>query len=234
MPTPPTAPLNEEDVPSAAELPRRVLLVDDHPLFREGLAAAIDADDAFTVVAEAATADQALAEARRTRPHVVVMDLGLPGLSGIEATRALLSDRPGLRILVMTMSEDTDSLLAAVRAGAHGYILKGAPRQETLRALHTVAEGGAVFSPGMTRSITTLLTARHTGSARQAFPALTTREREILDLLARGLTYRQIARRLVIADKTIRNHAGSIFAKLQVHDRAEAILRAREAGLGHD
>jgi DNA-binding NarL/FixJ family response regulator len=234
MPAPRTAPPVEGGAPPEDVLPRRVLLVDDHPLFREGLAAAVDADDAFSVVAEASTADQALAEARRTRPHVVVMDLGLPGTSGVEATRMLLSRHPDLRVLVMTMSEDTDSLLAAMRAGAHGYILKGAPRQETLRALHTVAEGGAVFSPAMARSISGLLADRRTDSARQAFPVLTPREREILDLLARGLTYRQIARQLVIADKTIRNHAGSIFAKLQVRDRAEAILRAREAGLGRD
>jgi DNA-binding NarL/FixJ family response regulator len=216
-----------------AEPPHRVLLVDDHPLFREGLAAAIDSDQAFTVVGQAATAEEAIAEADRTGPDVVIMDLGLPGRPGVEAIRALLAAHPGLRILVMTMSEDRDSLLAAMRAGSHGYILKGAPRTETLWALHTVAHGGAVFSSRVAQSVTHLLTAGDTSTARQAFPALTARELEILDLLARGRTYRQIARDLVVTEKTIRNHAGSIFAKLQVPGRAEAIVRAREAGLGN-
>lgn len=160
------------------------------------------------------------------------MDLGLPGVSGTEATRILLSARPDLRILVMTMSEDSDSLRAALNAGAHGYILKGAMRDETLRALHTVAEGGAVFSPGVAVLVSEAINGSASVPAQRVFPALTPREREILALMARGLTYGQISRKLVITDKTIRNHAGSIFAKLQVHDRAEAIVKARDAGLG--
>ncbi|MGO4756750.1 LuxR C-terminal-related transcriptional regulator, partial [Streptomyces sp. 2MCAF27] len=165
-------------------------------------------------------------------PDLVVMDLGLPGRSGTEAIRRILCARPEARVVVMTMSEDDDSLLAAMRAGARGYLLKGAGRDEILRALHTVARGGAVFSPRMAERLGTLLGSFGTASAKEAFPTLTAREREVLELLAGGLGYRQIAQRLVVTDKTVRNHVGSIFAKLQVRDRAQAIVRAREAGLG--
>ncbi|MDT0547287.1 MULTISPECIES: response regulator transcription factor [Streptomyces] len=210
----------------------RVLLVDDHPLFREGLAAAVNLDEAFAVVGQAASAEEAVTEAARTEPDLVVMDLGLPGRSGTEATRRILCAHPDARVVVMTMSEDDDSLLAAMRAGARGYLLKGAGRDEILRALHTVARGGAVFSPRMAERLGSLLGSFGTASAKEAFPTLTAREREVLELLAVGLGYRQIAQRLVVTDKTVRNHVGSIFAKLQVRDRAQAIVRAREAGLG--
>ncbi|GAA0471540.1 response regulator transcription factor [Streptomyces sp. NPDC046215] len=215
-----------------AARPWRVLLVDDHPLFRDGLAAAIDLDPGFTVVARAATGEEALAAAADSTPDLVVMDLGLPGLSGIETTRQLRERHPDVRVLVMTMSEDDDNLLAAVRAGARGYLLKGAVREEILHALHTVGRGGAVFSPRMAERLGALFTAFGSAPAKEAFPTLTAREREVLDLLAAGLSYRQIAQRLFVADKTVRNHVGSIFAKLQVHDRATAIVRARDAGLG--
>lgn len=218
---------------AAAQGPQwRVLLVDDHPLFREGLAAAVNLDEAFTVVGQAASAEEAVTEAERTEPDLVVMDLGLPGRSGTEATRRILCARPEARVVVMTMSEDDDSLLAAMRAGARGYLLKGAGRDEILRALHTVARGGAVFSPRMAERLGSLLGSFGTTSAKEAFPTLTAREREVLELLAGGLGYRQIARRLMVTEKTVRNHVGSIFAKLQVRDRAQAIVRAREAGLG--
>lgn len=210
----------------------RVLLVDDHPLFREGLAAAVDLDADFAVVAQAATGEEALVEAARAAPDLVIMDLGLPGQSGIETIRLLLRAHPGVRVLVMTMSEDDDNLLAAMRAGARGYLLKGAVREEILHALHTVGRGGAVFSPRMAECLGRLFTALGASPAREAFPTLTDREREILDLLAGGLTYRQIAQRLFVAEKTVRNHMGSIFTKLQVHDRASAIMLARDAGLG--
>ncbi|MFF2184911.1 response regulator [Streptomyces sp. NPDC058155] len=212
--------------------PLRVLLVDDHPLFREGLAAAVDLDDGFSVVAQASTGEEALTEAARTTPDLVVMDLGLPGLSGIETTRRLLTDRPETRVVVMTMSEEDSNLLAAMRAGARGYLLKGAVREEILHALHTVGRGGAVFSPLMAGRLGSLFAAMGSAPAREAFPTLTSREREILELLAGGLSYRQIAQRLFVVDKTVRNHVGSIFSKLQVHDRAAAIVRARDAGLG--
>ena len=189
----------------------RVLLVDDHPLFREGLAAAVNLDDAFTVVGQAASAEEAVAEAERVGPDLVVMDLGLPGRSGTEATRRILCAHPEARVVVMTMSEDDDSLLAAMRAGARGYLLKGAGRDEILRSLHTVARGGAVFSPRMAERLGTLLGSFGTASAKEAFPTLTAREREVLELLAVGLGYRQIAQRLVVTDKTVRNHVGSDF-----------------------
>jgi DNA-binding NarL/FixJ family response regulator len=210
----------------------RVLIVDDHPLFREGLAAAVDLDDDFTVVAQVSTGEQALAEAARTAPGLVVMDLCLPGRSGIETTRELLHAHPEVRVVVMTMSEDDDNLLAAIRAGARGYLLKGAVREEILHALHTVGRGGAAFSPRMAERLAALFASFAGAPAKEAFPTLTAREREILDLLASGLTYREIAQRLFVVDKTVRNHIGSIFAKLQVHDRATAIVRARDAGLG--
>ncbi|MBT2385943.1 response regulator transcription factor [Streptomyces sp. ISL-11] len=223
------APVGDRDEEAPAW---RVLLVDDHPLFREGLAAAVDLDEGFTVVAQAATGEEALTEAARTTPDLVVMDLGLPGQSGIETTRQIRERLPGTQVLVMTMSEDDDNLLAAIRAGARGYLLKGAVREEILHALHTVGRGGAVFSPRMAERLGALFAAFGSAPAKEAFPTLTAREREILDLLAAGLSYRQIAQRLFVADKTVRNHVGSIFTKLQVHDRATAIVRARDAGLG--
>jgi DNA-binding NarL/FixJ family response regulator len=210
----------------------RVLLVDGHPLFRQGLAATVDLDDGFTVVGQAHSGESALEVAARVLPDLVVMDLGLPGISGIEATRRLLRAHPGTRVVVMTASEDDDNLLAAMRAGARGYLFKGAVCEEILRALHTVGNGGAVFSPAVAERLGALFASFADAPAKEAFPTLTAREREILDLLAGGLSYHQIAHRLFVADKTVRNHVGSIFSKLQVNDRAGAIVRARNAGLG--
>ncbi|PSM38907.1 DNA-binding response regulator [Streptomyces dioscori] len=210
----------------------RVLLVDNHPLFRQGLAAAVDLDDGFTVVGQAHSGESALEVAARVLPDLVVMDLGLPGISGIEAIRRLLRVHPGTRVVVMTTMDDDDNLLAAMRAGARGYLLKAAVCEEILRALHTVGNGGVVFSSAVAERLAALFASFAGAPAKEAFPTLTAREREVLGLLADGLGYHQIAHRLFVADKTVRNHVGSIFSKLQVNDRAAAIVRARNAGLG--
>ncbi|MGG8408086.1 response regulator [Streptomyces sp. 12297] len=214
--------------------PVTVLLVDDHPMFLEGLRGTLLPQEGFHVVGEASTAEEAAALSAGTRPQVVVLDLGLPDASGIELTRRLLSDRPDARVLVLSMSDDDDNVLAAMRAGAGGYLVKGADRAEILAAVRTVAAGGAVFGPRVAARLQSFFDSLAAAPGRQAFPDLTPRELEILDLLARGLEYRQIARRLTISDKTVRNHVTNIFTKLQVNDRAQAIVRARNAGLGTD
>ncbi len=211
----------------------RVLLVDDHPLFRAGLRVALDSADGIEVVAEADDAEQALPLARELAPDVVVMDLHLPGQSGIETIRMLTRDHPAIRVLVLTMSEDDDTLVASLRAGAKGYLVKGSDREEVLQAVRTVGTGGAIFCPHAAERLTALL-AGEIGATetRAAFPTLTTRERQILDLLARGHDNRRIARDLTLSDKTVRNHVSNLFAKLHAANRAEAIVRARNAGLG--
>ncbi|MGW0535661.1 response regulator [Streptomyces sp. NPDC003032] len=211
-----------------------VLLVDDHPMFLEGLRGVFLPQDGFRVVGVAGGADEAVALSVSAAPQVVVLDLGLPDGSGIEVTRRLLVDRPDVKVLVLSMSDDDDNVLAAMRAGAHGYLVKGADREEILTAMRTVARGGAVFGPRVALRLRTYFDSLAAAPGRSAFPELTPRELEILDLLAGGLNYRQIARRLTISDKTVRNHVANIFAKLQVNDRAQAIVRARNAGLGAD
>jgi DNA-binding NarL/FixJ family response regulator len=210
-----------------------VVLVDDHPMFREGLRGALLPVDGFRVVGEASSAREAVAVVERTVPSVVMLDLGLPDASGIEVTRRLLDLATAPRVLVLSMSEDDDNILAAVRAGACGYLVKGAGRPEILAAVRTAALGGAVFSPQIAARLQCFLGALAAVPGRTAFPELTPRELEILDLLAQGLDYRRIARRLTISDKTVRNHVTNVFAKLQVNDRAQAIVRARNAGLGN-
>nr|WP_171139711.1 response regulator transcription factor [Streptomyces sp. S3(2020)] len=209
-----------------------VLLVDDHPMFLEGLRGVFLPQDGFRVVGVATSAEEAIALSVSTSPRVVVLDLALPDASGIEVTRRLLDDRPDVKVLVLSMSDDDDNVLAAMRAGAHGYLVKGADREEILTAMRTVARGGAVFSPLVAGRLRTFFDSLAAAPGRSAFPELTPRELEILDLLAGGLNYRQIARHLTISDKTVRNHITNIFTKLQVNDRAQAIVRARNAGLG--
>jgi DNA-binding NarL/FixJ family response regulator len=210
---------------------RRVLVVDDHPLYREGLVTALSMLDGVDVVGEAGDGAQAVELALQLAPDVVVMDLNLPRLGGIEATRRISGELPGTAVLVLTMLEGDDALFAAMRAGARGYLLKGADRQEIARALETVANGEVVFSATLASRVLAWF-ARGGGSAAVPFPELTEREREILDLVARGLTNAAIARRLVVSDKTVRNHVSNVFGKLHVADRAEAVARARDAGLG--
>lgn len=213
--------------------PLRVLLVDDHPLYREGLAVALTAMPDVEVIGESGDGESALRLAAEAAPDVVLMDLHLPGISGVEATRRLMDSHPDMAVLVLTMLDGDDSVFAAMRAGARGYLLKGADRAEIARALAAVAAGEVVFSAGVASRVLAFFSRGSRGrQALSPFPDLTDREREVLDLVARGLTNSAIAARLVVSEKTVRNHVSNVFAKLQVTRRSEAVARARDAGLG--
>jgi len=212
----------------------RVLLVDDHPVFRHGLAALLSALPDIQVVGQGATGHDAVRLAAELRPEVVVMDLNMPELNGVEATRQVTKDDPNVGVLVLTMFEDDDSVFAAMRAGARGYLVKGADSPEVLRAITAVAGGEAIFGPSIAQRVLGYLTRPLSVLDGRVFPDLTSREREILELVAAGLGNAAIANRLSLSPKTVRNHVSSIFTKLQVADRAEAIVRARRAGLGLD
>ncbi len=209
----------------------RVLVADDHPAFRAGLQLMLaDAPD-LEVVGLAENGDQAVELAEPLRPDVVVMDLRMPGLDGIGATRRLLELDPAVGVVVLTMFEDDDSVFAAMRAGARGYLLKGAEQDEILRAIRAVAAGEVLLGQSIARRVIEHFSSGD-GSARAAFPALTERERQVLDLIAAGKGNAVIAHDLVLSLKTIRNHVSNIFTKLQVSDRAAAIVKARDAGFG--
>jgi DNA-binding NarL/FixJ family response regulator len=216
--------------------PIRVLVVDDHTLFREGLTALLLAAPDIEVVGEAGTGADALAQAQALTPDVILMDIMMPDLNGIDATRRVLATQPGAGVIMLTMLEDDDSLFAAMCAGARGYILKGADKVEVLETIRAVAEGRALFGPVIAARLTRFF--QNAGQVVGAsgallpFPELTDREREVLDLIAQGENNRQIARQLHITAKTVSNHISNIFNKLQVADRAQAIVKARQAGLG--
>lgn len=213
----------------------RVVLVDDHPMLRRGLRSLLEEVGGATVVGEAGDGETAIALSLELEPDVVVMDLAMPGVSGIEATRRLADARPDLGVLVLTMSDDDASVFAALRAGARGYVLKGQAGTEFLDAVRAVARGEAVYGPGVAGRIRGFLLGGPSGAASAGaspFPELTPREREILDLLADGCPNAEIARRLFLSPKTVKNHLTNVFAKLQVADRAQAVVRARQAGLG--
>jgi DNA-binding NarL/FixJ family response regulator len=214
--------------------PLRVVVADDHPLFRDGLVAALAMIDGVEVVATAADGEQAIAVTRELEPDVVLMDLAMPGVNGIEATHTILQTHPGTAVLVLTMAESDDSLAAALRAGARGYLLKGADRQEISHALRSVADGQAVFGTGVADRILNRLTEPPRGKTHysSAFPQLTDREIEILGLLARGLSNHAISTRLYLSDKTVRNHVSNILTKTGAPDRHTAADMARRAGLG--
>jgi DNA-binding NarL/FixJ family response regulator len=207
----------------------RVLIADDHPVFRAGLRTALHVGGAVELVGEAATGAEAVAAAAELRPDVVVMDLHMPELNGIEATRRIVAEHPATGVLVLTMFEDDESVFSALRAGARGYLLKGAGPEEIGRAIDAVGRGEAIFGPGVARRAIDLMTAPR---RPEPFPELTHREREILELIAQGWSNGRIAHHLTVSDKTVRNHVSNILTKLQLPDRAQAIVRAREAGLG--
>ena len=213
----------------------RVLVADDHPVFRRGMRAVLGAERDTEIVGEATDGAEAVALAIELQPDVILMDLNMPNMSGIEATRRILEETTDTGILMLTMFEDDKSILAAVRAGAHGYVLKGADGTAMLRAIRAAASGEAIFSPAITQRLTDYFAMPGRGAEttnEQAFSDLTEREREILALVAEGYTNNAIASRLYLSPKTVRNYVSSIFTKLGVADRSQAIVRAREAGLG--
>ncbi len=212
----------------------RILIADDHPVFRYGMKALLHSVAGLEVVGEAATGEEAIAAAQSLQPDVVLMDVKMPGTGGIEATRRIVQAQPEVGIVVVTMLEEDDAVFAAMRAGARGYLVKGADQEEVLRAIRAVASGEALFGQAIARRVMHFFAAPREAAARTAFPELTEREREILLLVAEGRSNTQIAQRLLLSEKMVRNHISTIFNKLQVPDRAEAIVRAREAGLGSE
>jgi DNA-binding NarL/FixJ family response regulator len=215
-----------------SETPIRVVLADDHPVVRAGLAALLTSLPGIEVVGVAATGREAIREVLTHHPDVAVLDLQMPDLDGFAATRELTRSAPDVAVLVLTMFEDDDSVFAAMRAGARGYLVKGAEQDEIARAIHAVASGEAIFGPGVARRVLALFAAPP--ATEVPFPELTAREHEILDLLAAGLSNPAIATRLSLAAKTVANNVSSIFTKLHVADRPSAIVRARDAGLGRE
>ena len=213
--------------------PTRILIADDHSHFRQGLSALLLSAPDVEVVGEAASGEEAISLAGELQPDVIMMDLDMPGTGGIEATRQILNTSPHISILVISMHEDDGSLFAALQAGARGYLLKGAPKAEILRAIRAVASGEAIFGPTIAKRLMSYFATPHPRNAPpEVFPELTEREREILTLVAEYQTNPEIARRLHLTPKTVRNHVSNIFTKLHVADRAQAIIRAREVGLG--
>lgn len=210
----------------------RVLVVDDHPVFRMGMAALLDSIDGIAVVAQADSADAAVAAADEHGLDVVIMDLHLGDSSGVDATREIALRHPDLGILVVTMLDDDDSVFASMRAGARGYLLKGADPGEVERAVRAVANGEILLGPAVAGRALAFVAGTRVGGGAVPFPELTDREREVLDQVARGLDNLSIGRRLSLSPKTVRNHLSNILTKLQVADRSSAIVRAREAGLG--
>ena len=205
----------------------RLLLVDDHPLVREGLRALLSALPNMVVVGEASDGVEAVTRALEQQPDIILMDLHMPKLNGIEATRRIVQANPSIGILVLTMLGDDDSVFGAMRAGAHGYLLKGAGKEEVLRAITVVAHGEAIFSPQIAQRLMQYFANMRPAIPEHAFPALTEREREVLTLIVDGKSNAQIAEILVLSPKTVSNHISTIFSKLQVVDRAQAIAKAR-------
>jgi len=208
----------------------RVVIADDHPVVRDGLSALLASVPSVTVAGVAATGREAVRAAVTLRPDVLIMDIQMPELTGVAAAGEIARAAPGVAVLMLTMFDDDDSVFAAMRAGARGYVLKGAQQDEIVRAIHAVAAGEAIFGPAIARRVLGLVCAPAASSV--PFPDLTGREREVLDLIAAGVRNAEIARQMSIAPKTVANHIAAIFNKLQVADRNQAIVLARDAGLG--
>jgi len=211
--------------------PVRVVVVDDHPMFRAGLRTLVEESPRLEFVGEAADGADAVLVCRREQPDVVLMDVRMPGASGVEATRELTATAPTIGVLMLTMLEDDTSVFAAMRAGARGYILKGAAPEEIVRAIEAVAAGEAIFGAALARRMSHFFTAGRSGEAHP-FPELTTRERDVLDRMAAGEANPTIADKLGLSEKTVCNNVSAVLAKLLVADRAQAIVKARDAGLG--
>ncbi len=213
----------------------RLLIVDDHALFREGLHALFSAIDDIELVGEAAGGQKAIELAEQLQPDVILMDIDMPGMGGVEATRSILRNTPSIGIVMVTMLEDDASVFSAMRAGARGYVLKGALPKELLQTIQAVANGQALFGPAIASRIMNFFNDQNIYFKKtvpiETFPELTPRELEVLELIARGDKNSKIAEKLVISDKTVRNHISNIFSKLQVSDRAQAIIKARDAGI---
>ena len=211
----------------------RIVVADDHPMYRFGLTAVLNQADGVEVVASVGDGVALVAAVAEHTPDLVLTDLAMPDLDGVTATRQLLEARPELPIIALTMHEDDEHVFAALRAGARGYVVKGADGEEILRAMRAVADGDAVYGGSVARRIVAFYAGNETRTATErAFPGLTPRERDVLELLALGCRNHEIARRLAMSEKTVRNHVSQVLTKLQVPDRTAAALRARESGIG--
>lgn len=209
--------------------PIRILIADDHPVFRFGLKALLATEPDLEVIGEAPTGKDAVALAADLTPDVILMDINMPDLNGIEATRQIIQAHPDTGILILSMLDD-DTVFSAMRAGARGYLLKGSEGDATVQAIRIIAEGGTIFSPGIAERVMAYFSRGQRNP--DPFPELTDREREILELIAKGLTNQAIADRLILSSKTVRNQVSEIYSKLRVASRGEAMAKARDAGLG--
>lgn len=216
--------------------PIRILVVDDHTLFREGMCAIFENVSDIEVIGQASNGREAVSQVKSLLPDIVLMDISMPDLNGIEATEQVLAFKPDTGIIMLTMVENNDSLFAAMRAGARGYILKGADKAEVLKTIRSVANGEAMFGPAIATRLTSFFQSFKQEppptEVSDPFPDLTNRERELLELITAGKNNHEIAAQLHISVKTVSNHISNIFNKLQVADRVQAIVKARNAGIG--